>query len=77
MQSWRQRTVDDTKINSRLTISRPVENVAIVQEMSDRSLQKPIHQTARESGLTRHRIRMLLHKELNFRPSRRYYVCKS
>lgn len=36
--------------------------------MFNHSLQKSPYQTTRESGLTRHTIRTMLQKELNFRP---------
>lgn len=51
-----------------------VKNVATVQERFNRSPQKSTLSAARESGLTRHTIRTVLHKELNLRPWKTHYV---
>lgn len=67
-------SVKDMKRSGRPCTSRSEENVVAVQEMFTRSPKKSTRQAVRESGLTRHTVRTVLHKELNFRPWKPHYV---
>ena len=48
--------------------------MALVRDMFTRSLRKSTRQAARESGLSRHTVGMVLKKDLNFRPRKPHYV---
>eukprot|EP00106_Octopus_bimaculoides_P001463 XP_014768905.1 PREDICTED: uncharacterized protein LOC106868252 [Octopus bimaculoides] len=61
-------SVNNARRSGHPTTSQSVENMATVQEMFNCSPQNSAHQAAHESGLTRHIICMVLHKELNFYP---------
>ena len=54
--------------------SRSEENVALVWDMFTHSLLKSTCQPARESGLLRHTVHMVLKKDLNFRPRKPHYM---
>lgn len=66
-------SVVDIRRSGRPSTSRSDENVQRVQEMFTRSPQKSTRHAARESGLSRHTIRTVLKKELNFRPWKPHY----
>ena len=67
-------SVNDKRRSGRPSTSRSPAKVAKVQEMFDQSPQKSTRQAARESGLSRHSILRVLHKELNYRPWKPHYV---
>ena len=48
--------------------------MALVRDMFTRNSFKSTRQSARESGLSRHTVRTLLKKDLNFRPLKSHYV---
>ena len=48
--------------------------MALVRDMFTRSSLKSTRQAARESGLSRHKVRTVLKKDLNFRPLKPHYV---
>ena len=60
--------------SGRPSTSRSEENVALVRDMFTRSPRKSTRQAARESGLSRHTVRTVLKKDLNFRPRKPHYV---
>jgi hypothetical protein len=66
-------SVLDIRRSGRPSTSRSEENVRMVQDMFTRSPQKSTRQAAHESGLSRHIIRNVLKKELNFRPWKPHY----
>jgi len=53
---------------------RSEENVALVRNMFTRSPRKSTSQAARESGLSRHTVRTVLKKDLNFHPRKPHYM---
>jgi len=53
---------------------RSEENVAFVRDMFIRSPRKSTRQAARQSGLSKHTVRTVLKKDLNFRPRKPHYV---
>ena len=67
-------SVTDARRSGRLSISRSEENVALVRDMFTRSPRKSTRQAASESGLSRHTVRTVLKKDLNFRPRKPHYV---
>jgi len=60
--------------SGRPSTSRSKENVASVREVYTRSPRKSTRQAAHESGLSRHTVRTVLKKGLNFRPRKPHYV---
>jgi len=46
----------------------------LVRDMFTRSPHKSTRQAARESGLSRHTVHLVLKKDLNFRPRKPHYV---
>ena len=67
-------SVTDARRCGRPSTSRSEENVALVRDMFTRNSFKSTRQSARESGLSRHTVRTLLKKDLNFRPLKSHYV---
>ena len=56
-------SVNDKRRKRHPSASQSPAKVAKVQEMFDQSRQTSTHQAASESGLTRHAIHKVLHKE--------------
>ena len=67
-------SVNDKRKRGRPFTSQSPAKVAKVQEMFDQSPQKSTRKAARESGLTRHTILNVLHKELNYHPWKPHFV---
>ena len=66
-------SVTDARRIGRPSASRS-ENVALVRDRFTRSQRKSTREAARESGLSRHTVRTVLKKDLNFRPRKPHYV---
>jgi len=67
-------SVTDARRSGRPSTSRSEENVALVRDMFTRSQRKSTRQAAREIGLSRHTVRTVLKKDLNFRQRKPHYV---
>ena len=67
-------SVTGARRSGRPSTSRSEENVALVRDMFTRNQRKSTRQAARESGLSRHTVRTVLKKDLNFRPLKPHYV---
>ena len=67
-------SVNDKRRSGRPFASRSADKVKRALEVFMRSLQKPTHQAARESRLTRHTILSVLQKELSYCPWNLHYV---
>jgi len=66
--------VMDPRRIGRPSISQSKENVALVRVMFTHSQLKSSRQAARESGLSRHTLRTVLKKDLNFRLPKPHYI---
>ena len=64
----------DARRSGRPSTSRSEENMALVRDMLTRSPRKSTRQAASESGLSRHTVRTVLKKDLNFRPRKPQYM---
>ena len=67
-------SVTDARRYGRPSTSRSEEDVALVRDIFTRNSLKSTRQAARESGLSRHTVRTVLKKDLNFRPLKHHYV---
>jgi len=67
-------SVTNARRSGRPSISRAEENVVLVRVMFTRSPRKSTRQAARESGLSRHTVRTVLKKDLNFHPRKPHYM---
>ena len=71
---WNSGSVTEARRSGRPSTTRSEENVALVRDMFTRRPRKSARQAARESGLSRHKTRTVLKKDLNFRPPKPHYV---
>lgn len=67
-------SVVDKPRSGRPSVARSPENVAAVRDMFTRSPGKSTRQAARESGISRHTVRVVLKKDLIWKPWKPYCV---